>query len=143
MVDSMLTPGQMNVAEKANGRISRLRQAEIRAVFDAEFTEIENKYGKKYKINQIKAQIRVAERKLRDLQDKLKEAKERANENAKTELARINRKKAEALKGETLRTTIASMTVLAHSLPPDLRDALAIDDTKKMLADPKKAVNTK
>ena len=130
---TVMSPGQMRMAEKLNDRITDLRKAEITANKKAAVLRVENRFRRKFGLAALERKVNTARRRLDDLQEELRVARQEMGEAMHEELAKIEEKFAGSIFEENTRATTASIQVLAHSLPADLRDALAVDDTMKLL----------
>lgn len=134
----LLNMGQMKIAEKANDRVSKLREAVIKTKHRAARLILKEKYKKEFNVAKIEKEVSKAKRTLRRVQDDLAEASALAEAAASAEMAKLESKVADELETESIRTTSASLSILGASLPDDIRKELQLDETKKLITTSKK-----
>jgi DNA anti-recombination protein RmuC len=137
----VLSTGLLREAMSGSARRSRLEEAEAAARFNAEKSRIETEFRKQFKIEDLKAKAREAERAYDKAQTDLEEANEKMNDAMSERIAKLQDKKADSLAHIGAKNAEREFKLLGLSLPPEARKILELDkievkpETAKLLSD--------
>ena len=137
----VLSTGLLREAMSGSTRRSRLEEAEATARFNAEKSRIETEFKRRFKIEDLKAKAREAERAYDEAQKNLEEANERMTDAMSEKIAQLQDKKADSLAHIGAKNAEREFKLLALSLPAEARKILELDkievkpETAKLLSD--------
>ena len=131
---TLLSLGHAKLADHANDRVCKIRVQTLNSQYRAAIAALESEFEKKFKIHTLVKKVRGAKKKLRDAEHALEDAKDAAKKAARAEVSKIESRRAASLEAESNRTLGTSLTILGATLPEDICKALALEETKKMIA---------
>ena len=123
----ILNTGLLREAMSGSTRRSRLEEAEASARFNAERARIETEFKKQFKIEDLKAKAREAERMYNEAQENLEEAGEKMCDAMSERIAQLQDKKADSLAHIGAKNAEREFKLLALSLPPEAVKILELD----------------
>jgi len=123
----ILNNTQLREAERANARLARLNEAEIKARFDAERTKINAGFRKKFGIQKLE-DIRDRAEEAYEASKKVLERTSKEMEEAMSErIAELEASKADSLAGVAQTSVERDFRLIAASLPADAVKMLGLD----------------